>query len=90
MIIDERLILNCLQSLDASFERLTAQIRAAEGKASTLSLEAHTAIMRAIESARMDYHSELVALSYAIKYSISHGSALQVQEPHRFTACSSK
>lgn len=75
MIIDERLILNCLHSLDMSFERLTAQISAAQGKASILSLEAHTAMMRAIEAARMDYHAELVALSYAIKYSIAQSSA---------------
>lgn len=71
MYIDERPILNCLQCVDASLERLASRIKAAEGKAASLSAEAHTAMMRQIESARMDYHSELVALSYAVRMTLT-------------------
>ncbi|MDZ4019107.1 hypothetical protein [Pseudomonas sichuanensis] len=47
--------------------RLAECTKAAEGKAATLSQEAHTALMQKIDSARTAYYTELVALSYAVK-----------------------
>lgn len=73
MYIDESPILNCLHCIDASLLRLAECTKAAEGKAATLSQEAHTALMQKIDSARTAYYTELVALSYAVKMTIAAG-----------------
>jgi len=66
-VINVESLVEQLQCVDASYDYLIRQVRAADGKAVALHSDEHRALMEEIVKARQEYIAELVTLSFTLR-----------------------